>query len=324
MTSLPVRIRTPSRLHFGLLGWGPQLRRPFGGIGLMIDAPGIELAAEPAPAWVAEGPLASRVEQIVNQVRARMLETGASLPPLRIRVEGAPAEHVGLGVGTQLSLAVARSVLRLAGMPELSVEQLARLTGRGRRSGVGLHGFHHGGLIVDGDRTAEAEIPPLLARLPFPEEWSIWIVQPPGDRGLHGPDERRAFANLPPITQGVADSLGHLVLRAILPAVATRDLQAFGSAISELQAKIGACFAPAQGGIFTTPQAAQIVEELKQVGFAGAGQSSWGPTLYAFGHSSDGELAACAERLRLRFGLDQSAVFRTRADNRGAWFVAGG
>ena len=40
-----------------------------------------------------------------------------------------------------------------------SLETLARLSGRGRRSGIGLHGFFHGGLIVDGGRRDEA-IPP--------------------------------------------------------------------------------------------------------------------------------------------------------------------
>ncbi len=43
MTYPRIRIRTASRLHFGLLGWGPEARRQFGGIGLMIDSPGIEL-----------------------------------------------------------------------------------------------------------------------------------------------------------------------------------------------------------------------------------------------------------------------------------------
>jgi beta-RFAP synthase len=325
MTDLRLRIRTPSRLHFGLLGWGPQPLRRFGGIGLMIDSPGIELSVEPAPAWNFEGPLATRVEQIVTQLRARMHENGTTLPPARIRVERAPAEHVGLGVGTQLCLAVARTVLRLAGTAEPAVEQLARLTGRGRRSGIGLHGFHHGGLIVDGQRTAQDEIPPLLARLPFPEEWSILIIQPPGDRGLHGSDERRAFANLAPIAQSVADSLGQLVVREILPAVARADLSTFGGALGELQAQVGACFAPAQGGIYTTAQAAAIVDDLQQAGFAGAGQSSWGPTLYAFGHRSDHDLATSAERrLVQRFGLDESSVFRARADNQGARLVADG
>jgi len=322
MTSLRLRIRTPSRLHFGLLGWGPQYLRQFGGIGLMIDSPGIELAVEPAPDWTIEGPLAMRVEQIVAQLRARMLETGTVLPPARIRIEKTPDEHVGLGVGTQLCLAVARTVLRLAGMPEPPAEQLARLTGRGGRSGIGLHGFHHGGLIVDGGRKDEALVPPLLARAPFPEDWSILIVRPPGERGLHGPDEYRAFAKLPPCAQGVTDSLCRIVLLEILPAVIERDLQTFGGALSELQMRVGACFAPAQGGIYTTARAAAIVDDLKRLGFAGAGQSSWGPTLYAFAHHSEHDLTALAERLRHRFGLDESSIFRTKADNQGARVIS--
>ena len=107
-------------------------------------------------------------------------------------------------------------------------------------------------------------------------------MQPPGERGLHGPDEVRAFAKLPPIAERVTDRLCRLVLLEILPAVIERDLPAFGAPSSELQAHVGACFAPAQGGIYTSPQAAAIVDELQRVGFVGVGQSSWGPTLYAF------------------------------------------
>src|SRR4051794_19352028 len=49
MTGL--RLQTPSRLHFGLLSWGSESSRQFGGVGLMIDAPGLEIHAEPAGSW---------------------------------------------------------------------------------------------------------------------------------------------------------------------------------------------------------------------------------------------------------------------------------
>ena len=129
MTGIRIRVRTPSRLHFGLLGWGPHRRRQFGGVGLMIDPPGIELIAEPATAWIAEGPLAVRVQSLLGQLRERIAETGATLPPVRIRVVSAPPEHVGFGVGTQLCLAVARAVFKLAGVAEPAIDELARLTG---------------------------------------------------------------------------------------------------------------------------------------------------------------------------------------------------
>jgi beta-ribofuranosylaminobenzene 5'-phosphate synthase len=284
----------------------------------MIDAPGINVLVEPATTWIIEGPLAPRVEQLVAQLRSALSATGTPFPPARIRVEHAPAEHVGLGVGTQLCLAVARAVLLHAGVGRLAVANLASLTGRGLRSGIGVHGFEHGGLIVDGGRRTETAIPPLLVRLPFPEDWSILIVQPRGRPGLHGPDERQIFATLPPISQDVTDSLCRLVLLEILPAVIEHDLAAFGAALSDLQARVGACFAAAQGGIFASPAASMIVKELRRIGCVGVGQSSWGPTLYGFRTCSADEMPTAVDRVCQRFGLDESSVFWTRADNDGA------
>jgi beta-ribofuranosylaminobenzene 5'-phosphate synthase len=313
-----LRIRTPSRLHFGLLAWNPRATRQFGGVGLMVEAPGLELTAEAAPGWIFEGPLADRIERVVGLLCQNFRESGIAVPSARIRMERAPTEHVGLGLGTQLSLAVARALLNLAGLAEPTLERLARLTERGARSGIGLHGFLHGGLIVDGGRTDSTGIPPLLARVPFPPAWSILIVQPPGPSGLHGPEERDAFASLPSIPQEVTDSLCRIVFLEILPAVIERELSAFGSALTELQARVGACFAPAQGGTFAAPLAAEIVCELRNLGFVGVGQSSWGPTLYAFDEISEHELNDRAEVVRRAFNLPGPAVFATRAANSGA------
>ena len=60
-----VHVRAPSRLHFGFLSL-PAEREPsnardemrlparrFGGAGLMIRSPGMELTVEPAPTWSA-------------------------------------------------------------------------------------------------------------------------------------------------------------------------------------------------------------------------------------------------------------------------------
>ncbi len=64
-------IQAPSRLHFGLLGWGPSAPRQFGGVGLMIEKPGLELVAEPASEWSFDGPLAERVGDLVGSVIER-------------------------------------------------------------------------------------------------------------------------------------------------------------------------------------------------------------------------------------------------------------
>jgi beta-RFAP synthase len=289
----------------------------------MIEDPGIGLEVEQSADWVFQGPLAARLERIIEKLRGQLLESGITLPPARLTVLSAPEEHVGLGVGTQLSIAVARAVLKLAALADPGVDELARITGRGARSGIGLHGSHHGGLIVDGGRNREGEVPPLVARADFPDDWTILIVVPPGSGGLHGSDERQAFDRLPPISRSAGDALCRIVLLEILPAVIEHDLEAFGAALSELQERVGAAFAPVQGGIYASAQSALIATELKHMGLLGTGQSSWGPTIYAFSESPRPEVERLAERLRARLGLPRSSIFCTRAANREAVLECG-
>jgi beta-RFAP synthase len=284
----------------------------------MIDEPGIVLTAEPAASWGAEGRLADRALRIISQLCERSTESGLSLRPARICIQRAPDEHLGLGVGTQLSLAVARAVLTLSGADDVKGRELARLTGRGGRSGVGLHGFEHGGLIVDAGRNHDSDVRPLLAHMRFPDKWTVLIVQPECFGGLHGADEADAFAKLPPISRTDGETLFREVLSKVLPAVLGCNLRAFGAALCELQERVGTAFAPAQGGIYATTHAADIVRELKSLGFVGVGQSSWGPTLYAFSERPQDEIDGLAGELRTRFALAESSVFCTKAANQGA------
>src|SRR5262245_52221988 len=96
------RVTTGSRVHFGLLRPAPAGgERGFGGCGLMVEEPAVIVAAEPAAEWSATGPAAERALAVARRV---------TLTPHRIVVETCPPEHTGLGVGTQLSLAVARAL----------------------------------------------------------------------------------------------------------------------------------------------------------------------------------------------------------------------
>ncbi len=305
-------IRTGGRLHFGLLGWGPHVRRQFGGVGLMIEDPGLELTADPADRFEAVGPLADRVAALLDRL-------GPSLRPIRVEVRRAPEEHTGLGVGTQLSLAVARLALAASGVENPSADDLARLSGRGRRSGVGLHGFLRGGLIVDGGHARPDDIPPMVSRLSFPAEWSILIVRPTAAPvGRHGREEVAAFTGLPPMPERTSERLCRLVLLDLLSAVADRELNAFGAALSEIQREVGSAFAPAQGGVYASPQSEAIVADLGRLGLVGAGQSSWGPSLYAFGSLDDEARRDLARRIQDRHDLPPAAVAWTRARDRGA------
>jgi beta-RFAP synthase len=306
-------IQTGSRLHFGLLGWGEGYVRQFGGLGLMIEKPALRLSVAPAEVDRVVGPTgaATRIVELLGNLRCR----GIGLPPLCLEVLEAPREHVGLGSGTQLSLAAARLLLDSIAQSDLAADRLAELTARGRRSGVGLHGFLHGGLIVDGGRSADSVAPPLLARYEFPSDWSVLVVIPEGPTGLHGVEERRAFRELPSVPTAVSDRLCRLVLLELLPALIERELLRFGEALEHIQRLVGETFAPAQGGVFANDAFDPIAAVLRDEGCVGIGQSSWGPALYGFqlaGSSID------LDRLAARCGVARERILLTKARNRGA------
>jgi beta-RFAP synthase len=287
----------------------------------MIEDPGIEVLVSLAEKWSFHGPLADRVSLLVEELReldCKGVPDLGDLPGVRVEIVRTPREHVGLGVGTQLSLSVVKSVLGLTGCHDPTLETLARLSRRGRRSGIGLHGFLHGGLIVDGGRGPGTQLPPMIARAELPHEWSVLIVQAPGPLGRHGPEEVEAFSDLPAPSERITERLCRVVLLGILPAVMERDLAAFGTAVSELQSHVGAAFSAVQGGAYSSPRSDAIIAELKRSRLVGAGQSSWGPTLYAFGAVSESERAMVASRLVNQFSLHPSDVIWTRAANRGA------
>ena len=254
MSASTIRITTPSRLHFGLLSWGENHARQFGSVGLMIESPGLVAEVRPSPSWSAEGPLADRGLETMHRVIASLQREAEPPEPLHLTVHRAPREHAGLGTGTQLSLAVARLVLAAMGDDESDVARLAVLTGRGRRSGIGLHGFARGGLLVDGGRSIESPFPPLLSRLEFPRDWSILVVIPPIAVGLAGAREVEAFDRLSASPTATVDRLCRLVLLGLLPAAAEGDLPAFGLAMDELQREVGRGFAR-QGRPFRRPAA---------------------------------------------------------------------
>jgi len=167
----------------------------------------------------------------------------------------------------------------------LDVEADALVLDRAARSGLGTGLFLQGGLALDGGRGPLDRPAPIIARLPFPEAWHILLVLDPAAEGVHGPEEAAAFRSLPEFPASLAAHLCRLVLMQALPAVVECDLDAFGRAVSEVQRHIGDYFGAAQGGRFANRSVAAVLDLLAQSGVEGIGQSSWGPTGFAFAAS---------------------------------------
>lgn len=295
-----VSVVAAARLHLGFLDMSGALGRKFGGLGLSIDAPATRLALAPAETTRASGPDAERGRALLETAVAALAPGKHYL----LTIEEAIPPHSGLGSGTQLALAIAAALRRLEGLPE-NVAADAALLQRGARSGLGAGLFARGGLVVDGGRGAGTTTPPVVARLAFPKDWRILLVSDPAAIGLHGAKERQAFAELPPFSETDAGSLCRLVLMQALPAAAEADFSAFGAAITAIQAIVGDYFAPAQGGRrFTSAAVESLLGRLAAAGATGLGQTSWGPTGFAFAPD-----AAQARRLE--------ALARPEAEARG-------
>jgi beta-ribofuranosylaminobenzene 5'-phosphate synthase len=313
-----IRVETGSRLHFGLFNPAcvPGVRR-FGGVGLMIEEPSLRLTVSPATAWTAVGPLADRALAFAQ----RFASTLPSQVPrvFRLNVEQAPPEHAGFGTGTQLGLAVARACQHAAGLPPLDPAALGRMVGRGLRSGLGAHGFVHGGFLVDGGKSGDDGLAPLLVRTAFPPEWRLVIALADGAAGLHDAAEVEAFDRLLRNDRQTTlpDALCRLALLGMLPALAEKDIDAFGEALYEFNARVGEAFAGLQGGTYGSPRVAGLVEFVRRQGVKGAGQSSWGPAVFAVVADEERAIALVRE-IRDRYCREKGRVFVTRGRNRGA------
>lgn len=288
-----VSLTVPARIHLGFFDLSATIGRRFGSIGLALERPVTRVEARHADAFSVEGPEAERAARHLETLR-RSLSLDR---PVAVTVKEAIPAHAGLGSGTQLALAVAGALRLLEGLP-LAPREDAALLGRGARSGIGIGLFETGGLVVDGGRGGLDAPPPILARLDFPADWRIVLVFDERRRGVHGPDEVKAFRELPQFPQEAAARICHLVLMQVLPSVVEADLPRFGAAIGEIQQRLGEHFAPAQGGVFTSPAVQAAVSFLASEGGHGAGQSSWGPTGFVFARSAEAaaELTAAFAR----------------------------
>ena len=257
----------------GFIDLSGSLDRHFGSIGVALNEINTRLSVTRAEQRTITGPAAQRAEKCVTML-CQALNVSDKLA---ITIEAAIPEHVGLGSGTQMSLAIGSALNAFYGLG-LTVRDIAAVMDRGLRSGIGIGVFEQGGLVVDGGRGEKTITPPVLSHMDVPDDWRFILVFDQRGQGLHGQQEIQAFKELPPFPQQEAARLCYLLLMQGLPAVAENDLIKFGDVITQLQRSVGEHFASAQGGVFTSPEVAAAMQWLEQQGAVAIGQTSWGPT----------------------------------------------
>ena len=257
----------------GFIDLSGSLGRHFGSIGVALNEISTRLSVSKASQLQVNGPSSARAIKC-TKVLSEVLNVSDQI---QIDIETAIPEHVGLGSGTQMSLAIGSALNSYYDLG-LTIRDIAQLTDRGMRSGIGIGVFEQGGLVVDGGRGEETITPPVISHMDIPESWRFILVLDQRGQGLHGEQEIEAFKELPVFPHQEAARLCYLLLMQGLPAVAEQNISLFGDVITQLQHSVGEHFSSVQGGVFTSPEVAESMDWLQQQGAVAIGQTSWGPT----------------------------------------------
>lgn len=283
MNELSIDIAAPARLHLGFLDLNGGLGRKYGSIGLAVNSHLTAMQFRLGDSFKLKGVDATSptFQSIVDLCEQFFSTLGHHVDPVilapHIEVTSLIPEHAGLGSGTQLSVTVGTGLCKLFGV-EATTPEIAFAMGRGKRSGIGISTFDLGGFVVDGGLTPLTTTPPVLSRMCFPEEWRIIMVMDHQQQGVHGEQEQIAFRDLPTFPKSSSQQICHLTLMQLLPALAEKQIEHFGTAVTEIQGLIGQHFSPYQGGQFSSARVERLLDFAHKSGHKGIAQSSWGPT----------------------------------------------
>jgi beta-ribofuranosylaminobenzene 5'-phosphate synthase len=309
-----IEVVTPSRLHITLIDLNGALGRIDGGVGLTLDFPSVKINAREDAQLAVSGNTAfeNRIRRAASAIMAQHDVGGVAIEV----VDEFPA-HVGLGSGTQVALAVGTAISELYDLG-LTPTAIARLTGRGGTSGIGVAAFERGGFLIDGGHKGKtAFLPssasekyapaPMIARHDFPD-WTV-VLAIPNLRGASDKREISIFKQNCPLPLTEIQELCHVILMEMLPAVVEQDVESFGRSINRVQT-----LGFKRRELELQPFCAHLIRFMRENGALGAGMSSFGPVVY--GITDNKRLQAAAQRyLKGTVGGEVHAV---KAQNSGA------
>ena len=299
-----LEVVTGSRLHFGLLELAAGQPLRFGGLGLMLTEPGWVLrfryrpnSATSTAQTSLDSDLSERIEKVRNNFSQQFeLDLGIDVEVLQTL-----PMHAGLGAGTQLATAVAFGLSLLAGKrKEPQVDELVQLSGRGKRSGIGLHGFKHGGLILDEGHALEAARVVHATSVNLHPDWRVVLVTPDQTTAITGGYEASLIERLGQTPNPNREQMHKLAKQALELASLAEGFVDFTQILQEYVDAAGRMFSAGQGGMYNGESVSRAVELARESGLRAVGQSSWGPTVFGFAENQSDAEQMVAKLSRVR------------------------
>lgn len=314
-----VVVKAPARLHLGILDMKGDLGRIYGSVGVALEKPKTTVKLTKSDTFKVLGLNRFRVD-VKDKILDFLLKLDLK-PKVKIQVLNMAPLHVGLGSVTQLLLSIGFGLVKLFNL-RLSVEDVAKLMGRGDVSGIGTYAFKFGGFLIDGGQKIgdSSKIPPLLFRLDFPKKWIFVMGIPNIKRGFNDKTEKVMMVKTKEsLKNKIVSEASRITLMKLLPSLLEKNITEFGKALLMLQLEVGRMFSKAQGGVFRHQIIQHGINFLVKEGAYGGGQSSWGPTFYGL---VENRIKAKDLAKKLTSFLDKECngglVFFTAANNSGA------
>ncbi len=323
-----MEIETSARLHLSLIDLNGLEGRLDGGIGITLEKPSLKMEClETNDDTIVEFNenislsnkeiYESKILEAAQKIKEYLkIETDYSL-----KINETYQIHHGLGLGTQLALSTAKLISSLNHV-NLNGYELAKIIQRGGTSGIGVHSFDKGGLIVDGGHkksvkkdylpssASKVSPPPLLARYDFPEDWDIILVTPKISQGASGNEEINIFQSYSPININDVERICYLTLMKLMPSVLEVDIDSFGDSVKKIQS-IG--FKKIERDLQDS-KINNLLKNMDDIGIPCVGMSSFGPTCFGITDSLSNKLK---KELRDIAGNNTDICF-TKGKNRGA------
>ena len=325
-------IKTPSRIHMGLIDLNGSYGRYDGGIGLTIEKPKFILKCDSSEKTVSESiSIDFDDENIVdsemkNQCISKIIDAYEKITThfkieqsYHFDVKDAYFPHSGLGSGTQISLATAKLICEDNGIAISGVE-LGEILQRGGTSGIGIYSFDKGGFIIDGghDKTekdgflpssaSKASPPVLIGRYEFPKDWDI-IIAMLNSNNVMGKKEVNIFQEYCPIPKVEVEKLSHLIFMNLVPFLLEENIESFGDTINKIQ-NVG--FKKIEVDL-QEDKIKNLMKKMREFGAYGVGMSSFGPAIYGIADKNSPDVFKATKE----FVGNEGLVFKTKAQNSG-------
>lgn len=299
----------------GLIDLAGVSARTFCGLGFSISGP--------PTIWRVEDASITSLSGIAHLDKSAFRELNEMAEHLGARAKGgfsahlecSPSQHVGFGTKTSLLLSLIAGIDRLKEM-NLTDNQIKILSARGGTSGVGINLFFTGGVVWDGGHPkqsslqftpssvrAPVEPPPMLARWPFPECWSVALIIPDMTT-FSGDLEVDFFQATAPLPDDQVLLTMSSVYHGAVPAFVTADIQLMKTSLEDIHRRGFKC----QELRAQSDKTKAAFCKLQDLPGIAVGMSSLGPLIYCIFHrDTDGQ--SVLERMSDELDLNYLGTF---------------